>query len=253
MKTRTVAAAILAISVTMLILNSSAAFVSADPCTATLSYPTVPVQYGGTNVPVVVPILASCTTYYGNQLYATGTAYDLTSNVNAGSGNTVLSSVNGDMQFNGQLSFNLPQVSQGDSIEISVTVYSNQYGSPITTTSETVQIGTGTQQTVTTTVTEGQYPYANPYPTQYPTPYPSPYQFNQSQQYQPMYQSQYQSYHSHTHSTSQNIGRNSSPNLLDYAVIITIIATVIIATTAAVLVARRQPHRPNSPMLLRPY
>jgi hypothetical protein len=251
MKTRSVAAAILAISVTMLILNSRVAFVSADPCTASLSYPTVPVQYGSTNVPVVIPISASCTAYYGNQLYATGTAYDLTSNVNAGSGNTVLSSVNGGMQFNGQLSFKLPQVSQGDSIEISVTVYSNQYGSPITTTSETVQVGAGTQQTITTTVTEGQYPYANPYPTQYSTPYPSPYQFNQSQQYQPMYQSQYQS--PHTHSASQDIGRNSSANPLDYTVIITIIATVIIATTAAVLVARRQTQRPNPQVLQRPY
>lgn len=238
MKTRVHVIALLAISATMLILSASSSFVFADPCTATLSYPVIPVQYANSNVPIVVPISASCTTYYGSQLYATGSAYDATSNTGLGSASTVLSSVNGGTEFNGQIGFNLPPTSQGDSVQISVSIYSSQYGSLITGTSETIQVGAGVQQTTTTTVTEGQYPYYNPYPTAYP----SPYQPNQSQYYQYQYQPQYQGHHSpQTHYLSQILAQSPyNTNLLDYVVIIAIIAAVIIATAGLVLVARRQ-------------
>ena len=238
MKPRVYVIALLAISATMLILSTNSTFVFADPCTATLSYPVIPVQYSNSNVPIVVPISASCTTYYGSQLYATGSAYDTTSNTGLGSASTILSSVNGGTEFNGQLGFNLPPTSPSDSVQISVSIYSSQYGNPITATSETVQLGAEVQQaqqiTTTTTVTENQNQAYSPYPTAYP----SPQQPNQSQNYQ--FQPQYQNHHQ-THYFSQVLAQKSNnTNLFDYIVIIAIIATVIIATAGLVLVARRQ-------------
>jgi hypothetical protein len=134
------------------------------------------------------------------------------------------------------MGFNLSPTSQGDSVQISVSLYSSQYGSLIAETGETIQLGTGVQQTTTTTVTEAQYPY-----NAYPTAYPSPYQPNQSQYYQ--YQPSNQGYHSpQTHHLSQILAQSpNNTNFFDYVVIIAIIATVIIATAGLVLVARRQP------------
>ena len=247
MKARVPVIALLAISVTMLILTTNGALVFADPCTATLSYPVIPAQYSNSNAPIVVPISASCSTYYGNQLYATGSAYDTTSNANLGSASTVLSSVNGGTQFNGQLGFNVLPSSPGDPVQISVSIYNSQYGNLLTATSETVQVGGGlqqVQQVTTTTVTEN----ANPYYSPYPTAYPIPQQPNQSQYYQ--YQPQYQNHHQ-THYFSQLFAQNSSnTNLFDYVVIIAILAAVIIATVGLVLVARRQPTwpQPQQPM-----
>ena len=245
MNARVPVIALLAISVTMLILTTNGTLVSADPCTATLSYPVIPVQYGNSNVPIVVPISASCSTYYGNQLYATGSAYDTTSNLNLGSTSTVLSSVNGGTQFNGQLGFNVSPTSPGDSVQISVSLYNGQYGNLLTATSETVQVGgelQQVQQVTTTTVTENE----NPYYSLYPTAYPMPQQPNQSQYYQPQYQTHHQS-----HYFSQALAQNSNNvNLFDYVVIIAILAAVVIATAGLVLVARRQPAwpQPQQPM-----
>lgn len=220
----------------MLIVGASGSLVSAQipgPCTATLSYPILPVEYSGSSVPIVVPISASCTTPYGSQLYATGSAYDATANTGLGSASTVLMSVNGGVEFNGQLGFNLPPTTQGDSVQISVSIYGSQGGNLLTATSETVEVGTGVQQVTTTTVTQDQYPYANPSPT----PYPSTYQPNQPR---------YQNYHSsQTHYLSQSMAQQSNnTSLFDYMVIIAIIASVIIVTAGLVLVARR-PQQPT--------
>jgi hypothetical protein len=232
---------LLAISMTMLIVGASSNLVSAqatNSCTATLNYPAMPVVYTGSNVPIVVPVSASCTTYYGSQLYATGSAYDATANTGLGSVSTVLTPVNGGNEFNGQLGFNLPPTAQGDSVQISASIYDSQYGNAITTTSETIQLGTGVQQVVTTTVIQGQYPAAYPYPTSYPSP-------NQSTLSQYSYQSdpsQRQSHQVHqTNYPSQTLAQTSNrTNLYDYVAIISILAAVIIATAGLVLVARRQ-------------
>jgi len=234
MKTRICVLVLLAISITALILGASGGLVFADPCTATLSYPVLPVVYGNSNVPIVVPVSATCTTNYGNQLYATGNAYDATANIGLGSASTVLMSVNGGTEFNGQLGFNLPPTTQGHSIQISVSIYSSQYGNLITATSETVEVGQGVQQTTTTTVTEGQYPYAYPYAYPSPTPSPSFYQPSPSQFH-------HQSHHQFLGLTQTT----NSTTLFDYVVIVAILATVIIATTGLVLVARRQPNWPR--------
>ena len=236
--------ALLAISMTMLIVGASSSLATAQvtsPCTATLSYPVIPTQYGSPNVPFLVPVSASCPTYYQGQLYASGSAYDTTSNTGLGSASTVLSSVNGGTEFTGQLSFSVPPTSPGDSVQISVSIYDSQGGNLITTTGETIPVGSGVQQLgqteqqiATTTVTEGQDPYAN----QYPTTYPSTYQPSQSPQY---YQPQHQTQGHQTHFFSQGFAyRSNNTNLFDYMVIIAIIASVIIATTGLVLVARRQ-------------
>jgi hypothetical protein len=153
-----------------------------------------------------------------------------------GSTSTNLMSVNGGTNFSGQLTFNLPPLTQGDSIQISTSIYDGQYGNLITTTGETVQIGAGIQEgtTTTTTVTQNQYPYQYPsqyayqYPNQssYPAPYASPYQTSPSQ------------YQSHRAYRTEN-----RATFLDYVVIIVILAAVIIATAGLVLVTRRQPYR----------
>jgi len=232
---------LLAVSMTMLIVGASSGLAAAQvvgPCTATLSYPQIPVQYGNTNPAFVVPVSASCTTDFGSQLYATANAYDTTSNTALGSTNTVLSSVNGGPEFNGQLGFNLPPTQQGDAVQISVSVYEGQGGNLLTTTSETIPVGTAVQPpiqevtTVTSTVTQSQ-PYADPDPT--PLTY-------QSYQLQPQPQGQnYPSYQTH----HQSFARSNNSNLLDYVAIIAIVASVIIATVGLVLVgSRKQQQQP---------
>ena len=240
MKTRVLVIALLAISATMLILSTNGTFVFADQCTATLSYPVIPQQYGNTNVPFVVPISASCTTYFGNQLYATGNAYDASSNTALGSASTVLASVNGGTEFTGQLGFSVPPTSPGDSVQISVSIYNGQAGNLITATSETVQVGAGVQQAVepiiTTTVTEAQYPYVN----QSPAVYQSPYEPNQPPYYPTRPQNQ--AHHPHfSYYFSQGLGQRwNNTDLFDYIIIISIIAAVIISTAALVIIARKQ-------------
>jgi len=226
--------------VVMLILVSAGGGLASaqvtSPCTAILGYPVVS-GYSNSNVQVVVPISATCATSYGSQLYATGSAYDVTSNTGLGSTSTVLTSVNGGTEFNGQLGFNLSPTVRGNSIQISVSISNGQSGNVITATSETVEVGTAVEQTVTTTVTESEYPYADPYPTAYslqpnePSQFPTQLQSNQTARMD--YQSQ----------TWGDPASNT--NLLDYVAIIAILASVIIATTGLVLVSRRQPARPH--------
>jgi len=244
LKTKLGVSALLAISVTMLIAGAIGAPVwaqAASPCSATLSYPAVPVQYGSSSVPFVVPISASCTTNYGPQLYATGNAYDATSNVGLGTASAVLSSVNGGTEFTGQLGFNQFQASPGDSIQISVSIYSSPGGNLVSTTGETIQANTQGQQPVqpvqqvtTTTVAENQYPY--------PTAYPPSYQPSQFQgQTQPQYHQQHEGHSSgQTQYLLQAYAQRSNTELFDWVAIIAIIVAVIIATAAVVIVTRRR-------------
>ena len=126
--------------------------VSADPCAAQLGFPIIPVVYANTIVTVVVPISATCSTSYGNQLYATANAYDLNTNTVADSVNTILTSVNGGYTFTGQFGFNLPASTQGHWLQVSVSIFSSQAGGPLTTTGEAFPVNTGTVQVITTTV-----------------------------------------------------------------------------------------------------
>jgi len=233
---------LLAISATMLIPIAVSSFVYGQPCTATLSNPVIPTQYVNSNVPFVIPVSASCATYY-NQLYASGSAYDATSNIGLGTANAVLSPVNGGTQFNGLLGFSLSPPSPSDSVQISVSIYDKQGGNLVTQTSETVEVGAAAQQAVqqvtTTTVTVGQYPYADPVPTGYQSPYqPNQSQYNENQ---PQYQYQQGNQGYHTIYFSQGFPRRSNNQyIFELVAIIAILATVIIATTGLVLAARRR-------------
>jgi hypothetical protein len=99
-----------------------------------------------------VPVSATCSTSYGNQLYANANAYDLNTNTAADSANTILTSVNGGYTFTGQLGFNLPASTQGHWVQVSVSIFSSQAGEPLTTTGEAFQVNTETVQVITTTV-----------------------------------------------------------------------------------------------------
>jgi len=248
MKSQIHAIVFLAVSVLMLTSIATSSSVYAESCTAALSNPLIPTQYGNSNGSLVVPVSALCSTPY-SQLYATGNAYDVTSNIALGSANTLLSPVNGGTQFNGQLAFTLLPPSPTDSLQVSVSIYNGQGGSLVTQTSETVQAGTEAlqqpvQQTTTTTVTVGQYPYANPSPKGYQLPY----QPNQSQYYgnqlQPPYQYQYQqgnqSYPSYYFSQGLPF-RSRNQYVFEWVAIIAILAAVIITTVGLVLIAHRRP------------
>ena len=251
MKTRIPVIALLVISATVLILAAGNSSVYAQPCTATLSQPIITTQYGNSNTPYVIPVSASCTTYY-NQLYATGNAFDATTNTGLGTANAILSPVNAGAQLTGQLGFSVPPASPTDSVQISVSIYDNQGGNLITQTSETVQVGAAQQPVqliTTTTVTVGQYPASNPSPVVYQPPQ-SPYQSSQPQYYQgqPMYQGQLQS-QNHPWNPSYYFSqgypyRSNNAYWFDWIAIIAIIASVIIATTGLVLISRRQ-HPPQ--------
>src|SRR5208283_4057702 len=210
-------------------VNSNRVLAQAQPCAAVLSYPVMPTTYSYSNVPIVVPMSATCTTTFGNQLYATGNAYDATSNVALGTVNSVLQSPDGGTTFNGQLGFNLPPTSQGDTVTISVSLYSSQYGDLVSATSETFQAVVGSQQVeqvATTTVTQA-YPY--PYQPTSPTPYPTqtpPVQ-------QPLQQRSYRS-----QSQFQTLNRNNS--LLGYVAIVAILVAVVVATAGLVVYGRRR-------------
>ena len=235
----------LTISLCVLAIASTQGFVAADPCVATLSYPSVPPVYDNANNPVVVPISATCSTNYGTQLYATGNAVDVTSGAGLGTVSTTLSSPDGGVTYNGQLTFNLPPTEQGQPVQISVSIYNGQYGNLITGTSETVQIGAAPepqqipQQIVTTTVT--QTPNSYPYNYQNPTPYQSPLQAPSN--YYPGQLSQTPQWsHHHNDATSHYQKQNpNTPSLFAYVAIFAIVATVIIATVGLLVYARRQP------------
>ena len=199
---------------------------------AQLSYPVMPSVYSYSSVPIVVPISATCTTVFGNQLYVTGNAYDATSNVGLGSVNTVLQSANGGTTFSGQLGFTLPPTTQDHTVTISASIYASQYGSLITSTSETFQAVSGNQQVSTTTVTQYPYQYPNQYPSQYPYQNPYPYQ---APSYQ--YPSQQRPYRNQSQYQTQN---QTNSSLMGYVAIAAILAAVIIATTGLVIYGRRQ-------------
>ena len=202
----------------------------------------MPAVYSYSSVPMVVPMSATCTTNYGNQIYATGNAFDATSNVGLGTVSTVLQSVNGGTTYNGQLGFNLPPTTQGHTVTISVSIYSSQYGNLITATSETFQVVAGGQSVSTTTVTEAyQYPYQNQYPTQYPYPTSYPYQSPGYQYPSGQYPSGQRPYRNQSQYQYQYQYQNrNNSTLLGYVAIAAILAAVIIATTGLVVYGRRQ-------------
>jgi len=221
--------------IAILAIGANSNSVSADPCTAQLNYPIMPAAYSYSNIPISVPMSAVCSTSYGSQLYATGNAYDATTNAGLGSVSTVLQSADGTT-FNGQLNFNLPSSTQGHTVQLSASIYNGQYGNQITATSETIQVGNGNQlqyqQVTTTTVVTSadppnQYPYPYPAPSNQPYPSQTPANLygNQNNSFYP----QYQAY------------RYRSSLIFAYVAIVAILVAVFIATAGLVVYGRRQP------------
>jgi hypothetical protein len=163
----------------------------------------MPTPYANSAVSVAVPLSTTCSTPYGSQLFATGTAYDLATNTNAGSVSTILTTIDGGYTFSGQLGFTLPPSTQGHWLQIMVTIFSNQNGNELTANGEAFQVNTGTQQVVTTTVTQQL-------PTQLAPPIDEEYE------------------------------RPRFP-IFGYVAIAAILATVIIVTVALVVYSRKQP------------
>ena len=244
-KSRNYAVLGIVLIIAILAVGANSNLVSADPCIAQLNYPVMPTGYSYSNIQVLVPMSATCTTNYGSQLYATGNAYDATSNTGLGSVSTVLQSPDGGTTFNGQLGFNLPPSTQGHTVQLSVTISNGQYGNQITATSETIQVGTGSQlqyqQVTTTTVTQAD-PYQNEYlpQNQYPISYPAP--SNQPYSSQPQ-SHPYANQNNSLRPQYQTYGYQNSSWLFDYVAIAAILAAVIIATAGLVVVygRRKQP------------
>jgi len=233
-KTRMYMITMLALTIALVTAGMGTRPVAAQTCTAQLNYPALPTIYDGSSVPIVVPLSVTCSTFYGNQLYATGTLSDITTGVNLGSVNVVLPSVGGSSTaFSGQFGFTLPPTSQGDTAQVSASIYSSQYGNVITTTSITFPVFNQAQpvQVVTTTVTEATNFY--PYPAAYQSPYPSSYQ-------SPSYPSTSQHHHLYQLQTRNQSSSNSS--ILIYVAIAAILAAAIIATVGLVVAGRRQPY-----------
>lgn len=200
--------------IAIIAIGGNSTHVYADPCLAQLNYPTIPVVYSTSNVPIIVPITATCTSNYGSQLYVMGNAYDVTSNTGLGSQSTILQSVGGGYTFSGQLGFNLPSTTQGHLVQVSTSIYTGQSGTLITAASETFQVGSPGQVSTTTTVTQ-------PYPYTYAPPYQTPpIEHHNRNQAQPQ-----------TQDTSTIFG---------YVAIAAILAAVIIATAGLVTYGRRQ-------------
>lgn len=132
-------------------VGANGTLVAADPCIAQLSYPIMPTGYTYSSIQIIVPVSATCPSI-NNAFTAVGDAYDTSTNTDLGSVTTLLIPVNGG-SFSGQLAFSLPPVSLGHTVQISVSVYNGQsapgqYGTLLTTASETVQLSPANSQNV---------------------------------------------------------------------------------------------------------
>src|SRR5208282_2710329 len=152
-----------------------------SPCIAQVSYPAISSSYNP-NIGMTVPVSATCSTYSG-QLFAVGDAYDTTTNSDLGSVNTGLSSAGGG-NFNGQLNFYLPATVQGDTVQISVSIYNTAFGnngSLLATTSQAVTINGGYNQSY-----QNSYSYC-----------PPGYSYVGGNCYPPSYSSNYNNYNNY--------------------------------------------------------
>jgi len=141
MKARNYALLLLVMTAAVVAVGASSSLVAADSCTANLSTITTTAPNSGSYIGIQVPVSANCasTTTSNGSLYAVGDAYDTTTSTDLGSVNTALTPVSAANIYNGALSFSIPSTAQGDTLQISVSIYNSQYGQLLTTTSETIQ------------------------------------------------------------------------------------------------------------------
>ena len=161
MRTCSYAVVALALLLGAVMVAGSSSPVTADSCAAQLGSSSLSTaQYYSSSAQIVVPVSSTCS-FSGGQLYAVGSIYDVSTNSNLGSANTILTSVGGGNTFNGQLVFNIPPVAQGDDLQISASIYNSVVnGTLLTSATETVQLN-------------GVNYYAYPYYYWYYPSYPS--------------------------------------------------------------------------------
>ena len=198
-KTCSYAVLVLALAIGVVAVATNNSLALAQPCQALLASPNVYGQqyyYYGPNFQVTVPVSATCS-FYPGQIYATGTAYDLTYNTNIGTANTVLTPTYSGYASTGQLTFTLPTSAQAHPVQFSVSIYStpNGYyggyygyypGSLVAQTSSTFVVGSNYYQSypsnpIYSSYPTPSYPIYSSYPTSsyptYPT-YPSNYYYS---------------------------------------------------------------------------
>jgi hypothetical protein len=143
----------------------------ASPCSAQLGFPIILLSSSNQAFTAVVPVSATCSTAYGQQLYASASASDLNTGTSASTVNTILTSVDGGYTFTGQVGLSLPPSTVGHWIQLTVTIYQNPSGSQLTTVGEAFPVNASNGQVVTATVTEqtpNQFaPAAPPQPGHY--------------------------------------------------------------------------------------
>ena len=167
LRKRTLTLMALALFFAMVLVSTSP--VAATACAAQLgdSSQTNP-QYYTSNSQIIVPVAATCF-FSGGQLYAVGNLFNPSTDSNLGSTNTTLISVNGGNTFIGQLVFGVPPLMQGQSLRISVSIFSNGFNGPLQTSA------TQTAQIFGANFYQPAYPW---YPYQWWPYYPSyPYQW----------------------------------------------------------------------------
>jgi hypothetical protein len=101
-----------------------------------------------------VPVSATCSTAYGQQLYASASATDLNTGTSASTVNTILTSVDGGYTFTGQVGLSMPPSTVGHWVQLTVTIYRNPSGSQLATVGEAFPVNASNGQIVTATVTE---------------------------------------------------------------------------------------------------
>src|SRR5208282_4255575 len=160
-KTRNYALLLLVLTAAVVAVGASSSLVAADACTANLSTVTTTAPNSGSYIGIQVPVSANCasTTAANGSLYAVGDAYDTTTSTDLGSLNTALTPVNAANIYNGELSFSIPSTTQGDTLQISVSIYNSQYGQLLTTTAETIQAAPTNYQTGY--IAQNNYPQQN--------------------------------------------------------------------------------------------
>jgi hypothetical protein len=235
---------ILTLAIAIAAVGASGTFVSADPCIAQLSYPTMTTAYStSSSIQAIVAVSATCTPS-SSALTAVGDAYDMSVNNDLGSVNTVLSPVSAGT-FNGQLVFNLPSSSLGHNMQVSVSIYNGgayspgQFATPLTKTSVTVQVNPTNYQN--SYYPSGQYPQYPQYPQQITTVTAFVTQMNQ----QPMYPG-YLGLQNTNNSIQQPfarapyVGRQNTSWLMGAVVALMIAVSVIVAVVFAVIATRNR-------------
>ena len=136
------ATTVLAVLLCALMVAGTSSLVSADACVAQLGDSSqVNAQYYSVNSQIDVPVSAVCQWFSGGQLFAMGIVRDPAAFGNIGLVNATLTSTGGSDVFIGHLVFTIPPLLQGQTLQVSVSIYSNRVnGAFLTSATQTAQV-----------------------------------------------------------------------------------------------------------------